>query len=92
MSTILQYVKEAQDMNPDIFAVDIVEGIFREARKYEVENGDVLKEALARIEAMLSTLIETSQKTCKSGNTFELEGVLGAFRFRYCDTASREGN
>lgn len=92
MSNITQYIKEAQDMNPDRFAMDIVDGIFREARKYEGENGDILKEALARVGAMLSTLIETSQKTCKSGNTFELEGVLGAFRFRYCDTQNGEGN
>lgn len=92
MNSIAHYIKEAQSLNPDKFSIEIIEGIFREARGCVGDDGDIINEALAKIEAFVSTFIETSQKTCKNGNTFELEGFLGAIRFRYCDKCTKEGN
>lgn len=92
MSNITQYIKEAQNMDHDKFSMDILSSIYRETARFVGKDEDFGKEALARIGAMLSTLIEASQKTCKSGNIYELEGVLGAFKFRYCDIKEERGN
>ena len=92
MSELAKYMKEAQDMQPDKFAFSIIEGICKESQRYAGEDGDVAHEIMLRIGAMLTTFIETAQKTCKTENTYELEGILGAFRFRYCDTPRGDFN
>lgn len=93
MSYLGNYIKETLDIAPDKFAIDVARGILGEARANVSDDAtELLTEIVARTAGMLSPFIDCAQKVCKNGNTYELEGMLGAIRFRFGDTQNGGGN
>lgn len=81
---LTDYFNESLDENSDVFAMQIIEGIFREAELVS-KKGELIDDVIARFGALLSTFIETAQKGVKSKNVYEISGFLAAMKFKYID-------
>lgn len=81
---LTDYFNESLDENSDVFAMQIIEGIFREAEVVS-KKGELMDDVIARFGALLSSFIETAQSGVKNKNVYEISGFLAAMKFRYVD-------
>ena len=86
---LIDYFNESLNVNCDMFAMRIIEGIIKEAELCK-DKTDLIDEIIARFGALLSTFIETAQDSSKNKNTHELSGFLAALKFRYVDTINQK--
>lgn len=81
---LIDYFNESLNDNSDLFAMRIIEGVFREAEAICPKDG-LMDEVIARFGALLSSFIETAQSGVKTKNVYEISGFLAAMKFRYVD-------
>lgn len=81
---LIDYFNESLNDNSDLFAMQIIEGVFREAEAVCPKDG-LMDEVIARFGALLSSFIETTQSGIKNKNVYEISGFLAAMKFRYVD-------
>ena len=81
---LVDYFNQALDDNCDLFSMQIIEGIFREASAV-AKKTELMDEVIARFGALLSSFIETAQSGVKNKNVYEISGFLAAMKFRYVD-------
>ena len=84
---LIDYFNQALDDNCDLFAMQIIDGVFREASAVCPKDG-LIDEVIARFGALLSSFIETAQSGVKTKNVYEISGFLAAMKFRYVDNKS----
>ena len=81
---LVDYFNESLNDNCDLFAMQIIEGIFREAETVCPKDW-LIDEVIARFGALLSSFIETAQNGVKTKNIYEISSFLAAMKFRYVD-------